>query len=154
MLVRGEGLAESMSRYLVRRIEETPNITLLTHTQIEALDGDAHLSRVTWRDAAGTRTTVDVRHVFFMTGADPNTAWLQGGLVLDEGGFVKTGQDLTPEDLAGAKWPLARPPHLFETSRPGVFAVGDVRASSVKRVAAAVGEGSICIQLIHRVLAE
>jgi thioredoxin reductase (NADPH) len=97
---------------------------------------------------------VDARHVFFMTGADPNTAWLRGGLVLDEAGFVKTGQDLTPDDLAQAKWPLARLPHLFETSRPGVFAVGDVRASSVKRVAAAVGEGSICIQLIHRVLAE
>ena len=154
MLVRGEGLAESMSRYLIRRIDETPNITLRTRTQIEALEGNGQLERVTWRDAAGTRTTVDVRHVFLMTGANPNTAWLQGCVVLDEKGFVKTGQDLTRGDLDGAKWPLARPPLLFETSQPGVFAVGDVRASSVKRVAAAVGEGSVCVQLVHRVLAE
>ncbi len=89
-----------------------------------------------------------------MTGADPNTDWLQDCVALDEKGFVKTGQDLTQDDLARAKWHLARPPLLFETSQPGVFAVGDVRASSVKRVAAAVGEGSVCIQLVHRVLAE
>jgi thioredoxin reductase (NADPH) len=143
-----------MSRYLIRRIEETPNITLRTKTQIVALEGNGHLERVTWRDAAGTRTTVDVRHVFLMTGADPNTAWLQGCVALDEKGFVKTGQDLTRGDLDKGKWPLARPPLLFETSQPGVFAVGDVRASSVKRVAAAVGEGSVCVQLVHRVLAE
>jgi thioredoxin reductase (NADPH) len=154
ILVRGEGLAESMSRYLIRRIEETPNITLSTRTQIEALEGNGHLERVTWRDAAGTRTTVDVRHVFLMTGANPNTAWLQGCVALDEKGFVKTGQDLTRSDLERAKWPLARPPLLFETSQPGVFAVGDVRASSVKRVAAAVGEGSVCVQLLHRVLGD
>jgi thioredoxin reductase (NADPH) len=154
MLVRGEGLAESMSRYLIRQIEETPNITLRTRTQIEALEGNGQLERVTWRDSAGTRTTVDVRHVFLMTGADPNTAWLRGCVALDEKGFVKTGQDLGPGDLERVKWPLVRPPLLFETSLPGVFAVGDVRASSVKRVAAAVGEGSVCVQLVHRVLAE
>jgi len=154
MLVRGEGLAESMSRYLIRQIEETRNITLRTRTQIETLEGDGQLERVTWQDSAGTRTTVDARHVFLMTGADPNTAWLQGCVALDEKGFVKTGQDLTSGDLERAKWPLARPPLLFETSQPGVFAVGDVRASSVKRVAAAVGEGSVCVQLVHRVLAE
>jgi thioredoxin reductase (NADPH) len=154
ILVRGEGLAESMSRYLIRRIEDTPNITLLTRTEIVALEGSGHLERVTWGDAAGSRTTADVRHVFLMTGADPNTAWLRGCVALDEKGFVKTGQDLTPGDLDGAKWPVARPPFLFETNQPGVFAVGDVRASSVKRVAAAVGEGSVCVQLVHRVLAE
>lgn len=143
-----------MSRYLIRRIEETPNITLRARTQIEALEGNGQLERVTWRDAAGTRTVADVRHLFLMTGANPNTAWLQGCVALDEKGFVKTGQDLTPGDLDKAKWPLARSPLLFETSQPGVFAVGDVRASSVKRVAAAVGEGSVCVQLVHRVLAE
>jgi thioredoxin reductase (NADPH) len=151
---RRTGLAESMSRYLIRRIEETPNITLRTRTEIESLAGNGQLERVTWRDASGARTTVDVRHVFLMTGAIPNTSWLEGCVTLDENGFVKTGQDLSKGDLEKAKWPLARPPLLFETSQPGVFAVGDVRASSVKRVAAAVGEGSVCVQLVHRVLAE
>jgi thioredoxin reductase (NADPH) len=154
MLVRSEGLASTMSRYLIRRIEETPNITLRTRTRIEALEGNGALRRVTWSDFTGARTTVDVEHVFLMTGANPNTAWLQGCVALDEKGFVKTGQGLTPEDLDGFRWPRARPPLLFETSIPGVFAIGDVRASSVKRVAAAVGEGSVCVQLAHQVLAE
>jgi thioredoxin reductase (NADPH) len=154
VLVRGPGLAESMSRYLIRRIDETPNITLHARTEIEELQGDGHLERVVWRDGAGVRTTVDVRHVFLMTGAVPNTAWLRDCVVLDDKGFVKTGPDLTREELAAAGWPLERSPLLFETSLPRVFAVGDVRAASVKRVAAAVGEGSVCVQLVHKVLAE
>ncbi len=89
-----------------------------------------------------------------MTGANPNTAWLQGCVALDEKGFVRTGGDLDAAALAAARWPFARAPMLFETSRPGLFAIGDVRANSVKRVAAAVGEGSVCIQLVHRVLTE
>ena len=113
------------------------------------------LESVTWRDAAeGKLTTVPIRHVFMMTGADPNTGWLENCVALDENGFVKAGPDLTAADLAASGWPLLRPPLLFETNRPGVFAVGDVRAGSVKRVAAAVGEGSVCIQLVHKVLAE
>jgi thioredoxin reductase (NADPH) len=155
MLVRGPGLAESMSRYLIRRIEETPNIELRTRTQIEHVDGEGHLERVTWHDAAADRrATVPVRHVFLMTGAAPNTRWLDGCVALDERGFVKTGTDLTPEELRDAGWPLDRAPYLFETTLPGIFAVGDVRASSTKRVAAAVGEGSACVQLVHKVLAE
>ena len=153
VLVRGPGLAESMSRYLIRRIEETPNITLRTRMRIEALEGDSRLERVTWRDGEGQLTTVDIGHVFLMTGADPNTAWLHDCVALDPKGFVKTGPELLPGDLAAAKWPLARAPLLFETTLPGVFAVGDVRAGSVKRVAAAVGEGSVCVQLVHKVLA-
>ena len=153
VLVRGPGLAESMSRYLIRRIEETPNITLRTRMRIEALEGDARLERVTWRDGEGRHTTVDIGHVFLMTGADPNTAWLRDCVAMDPKGFVKTGPDLLPGDLAAARWPLARAPLLFETSLPGVFAVGDVRSGSVKRVAAAVGEGSVCVQLVHKVLA-
>jgi thioredoxin reductase (NADPH) len=153
VLVRGPGLAESMSRYLIRRIEETPNIALRTRMRIEALEGDARLERVAWRDGEGQRTTVDIGHVFLMTGADPNTAWLRNCVALDAKGFVKTGPDLLAADLAAAKWPLARAPLLFETTLPGVFAVGDVRAGSVKRVAAAVGEGSVCVQLVHKVLA-
>jgi thioredoxin reductase (NADPH) len=153
MLVRGPHLAENMSRYLIRRIEETKSIVLRTRTQIETLQGEANLERVTWQDGDGARTTVDVRHVFLMTGANPNTVWLNNCLALDEKGFVKTGPDLLPAELEAAGWPASRPPLLFETSLPGVFAVGDVRANSVKRVAAAVGEGSVCVQLVHKVLA-
>ena len=155
MLVRRAGLAESMSRYLVRRIEETSNITLRTRSELEALEGERRLERVTWTDAArGTRTSAEIRHVFLMTGANPNTGWLKDSVALDDKAFVRTGPDMSAGDLAAARWPLARRPLLFETSRPGIFAVGDVRANSVKRVAAAVGEGSVCVQLVHKVLAE
>ena len=154
MLIRGAGLSDTMSRYLIRRIEETPNIEVRTNTRIVALEGTDSLDRVTWEDAAGKRTTAPIRHVFMMTGANPNTDWLKGCVALDEKGFVKTGPDLSPSDLAASRWPLRRPPLLFETSQPGVFAVGDVRAGNIKRVAAAVGEGSVCIQLVHKVLVE
>jgi thioredoxin reductase (NADPH) len=87
-----------------------------------------------------------------MAGAVPNTGWLERSLVLNEKGFIKTGPDLSPEDLSAAAWPLARPPYLLETSRPGIFAVGDVRGGNIKRVAAAVGEGSIAIAFVHQVL--
>jgi thioredoxin reductase (NADPH) len=154
MLIRGEGLSDTMSRYLIRRIEDTPNIELKTHTEIVALDGANSLERVTWKHADGSSTTAPIRHVFIMTGANPNTGWLEHCVALDEKGFVKAGPELSPSDLAASQWPLSRAPLLFETNRPGVFAVGDVRAGSVKRVAAAVGEGSVCIQLVHKVLAE
>jgi thioredoxin reductase (NADPH) len=155
MLVRSRGLADSMSRYLIRRIEDSPTIDLRTSTEIVALDGDKNLERVCWRDnETGHVEPHDIRHVFLMTGAVPNTAWLGGCLALDAKGFVKTGPDLTTADLSTARWRLARPPHLLETSLPGVFAVGDVRGSSIKRVASAVGEGSIAISFVHRVLAE
>ena len=84
----------------------------------------------------------------------PNTGWLAGCLALDAKGFIKTGPDLSPDDLAGARWPLARPPHLLETSLPGVFAVGDVRGGNIKRVASAVGEGSIAVSFVHRAVVE
>jgi thioredoxin reductase (NADPH) len=155
MLVRGPGLSDSMSRYLIQRIESTPNVTLRTRTQVEALEGDRGLERVRWRHVdSGERETHDIRNPFLMTGADPNTDWIAGCLQLDEKKFVKTGADLLPEDLVAAHWPLPRRPYLMETSIPGVFCVGDARAASVKRVASAVGEGSICIQLVHRALGE
>jgi thioredoxin reductase (NADPH) len=155
MLVRAAGLADSMSRYLIRRIEESPTITLRTHTSIVALEGNGRLERLTWHNAeTGITETREIRHLFSMTGASPNTAWLQGCLLLDDKLFVKTGTDLTPEEVAAAHWPLRRAPYLFEASWPGVFAVGDVRSASVKRVASAVGEGSVAVQLIHKVLAE
>ncbi len=155
LLVRGAGLVDSMSRYLIGRIEESAAITLRPYTQIEALEGDGRLQRVWWRSAkASDRERRDIRHVFSMTGADANTAWLGGCVALDAQRFVRTGLDLTPEDLETAQWPLARRPHQFETSLPRVFAVGDVRSGSMKRVASAVGEGSAAVQLVHKVLAE
>jgi len=155
MLVRSKGLAETMSRYLVRRIEQNPAIDLRTKTEIVALEGSNHLERVRWRnDQAGSIETHDIRHVFVMTGAVPSTEWLRGCVALDAKGFIKTGPDLSQDDLAAAQWPAARAPHLLETSLPGVFAVGDVRGGNIKRVASAVGEGSIAISFVHQVLSE
>ena len=155
VLVRSESLASSMSRYLSRRIEETPNIELLVYTEVVQLLGNESLSSVRWKNAqTGAEEERPIRHVFMMTGAIPNAVWLGGCVVLDDIGFVKTGTALTPEDLTIARWPLARPPYLLETSLPGIFAVGDVRCGNVKRVASAVGEGSIAISMVHQVLAE
>jgi thioredoxin reductase (NADPH) len=154
MLVRSDGLAESMSQYLIRRIEATPNITVHTRTQLTALEGSDRLERVSWTGSNREPEASDLRHVFLMTGAEPNTRWLQGCVVLDDHGFVKTGSDLGKDELANARWSLPRPPYLLETSVPGVFAAGDARAGSVKRIASAVGEGSICVQFVHRVLRE
>jgi thioredoxin reductase (NADPH) len=154
LLVRSDSLSVSMSRYLVRRIEETPAIQVRTRTEIVALEGNGHLERVLWRDSTGAVTSQNIRHVFLMTGAVASTAWLDGCITLDSKGFIKTGPDLTRQDLAAAQWPLDRSPYLLETSRPGVFAVGDVRCGNVKRVASAVGEGSIAISFVHRMLAE
>ena len=154
MLIRGAALADTMSRYLIRRIEQSPNITLRTHTEIVDLEGSDHLATVKWRGPDGTVESRPIAHVFIMTGAEPNTKWLEGCVALDDKGFVKTGVDVTAEERAKGHWPLARPPLLLETNRHGVFAVGDIRSGSVKRVASAVGEGSICIQLVHRALTE
>jgi thioredoxin reductase (NADPH) len=155
MVVRSDGLADTMSRYLIRRIEEDPRITLHTETEIAALEGRDHLEGVRLRRRSdGTTERKDVRHVFVMTGATPSTRWLDGCVALDDHGFIKTGSELSPDDLSAANWPLARPPHLLETSKPGVFAVGDVRADNIKRVASAVGEGSIAVSFVHQALQE
>jgi thioredoxin reductase (NADPH) len=155
MLVRSTGLADTMSRYLIRRIEDNPVIELRTRTELTELHGENHLERVCWRHReTGVEERNGIRHVFVMTGADPCTAWLDGCVTVDAKGFIKTGADLTAEELQGAEWPLPRQPHLLETSLPGVFAVGDVRAGNVKRVASAVGEGSIAVSFVHRVLVE
>ena len=178
MFVRSGALSDTMSRYLVQRIEQNPNIELHYHTEITALDGDQHLERVTWKDkSTGEISTHDIRHVFIMAGASPRSDWLKGCIALDEKGFIVTGRDMKAEIIdadanaaapapegasngapsngsALPKWPLARFPLMLETSLPGVFAVGDVRAGNVKRVASAVGEGAIAVHLVHRVLAE
>jgi thioredoxin reductase (NADPH) len=155
MLVRSDGLAHSMSRYLIRRIEESPTIDLRTNTEVISLAGKDQLERIQWRNnKTGNVETHEIGALFSMTGAIPNSAWLEGCVACDGAGFIKTGSDLSAEDLAHANWPLARAPFLLETSLPGVFAVGDVRGGNVKRVASAVGEGSIAVSFVHQVLAE
>jgi thioredoxin reductase (NADPH) len=155
LLVRSNGLTGSMSRYLIRRIEESPTIVLRALTELTALEGNNHLEQVRWWDHQAENVEAhDIRHVFFMTGADPSTHWLRGCVVLDAKGFIKTGPALSQDELTSADWPLGRAPHLLETSLPGVFAVGDVRDGSIKRVASAVGEGSIAVAFIHQVLNE
>jgi thioredoxin reductase (NADPH) len=153
MLVRSQGLAETMSRYLIRRIQETPNIKLHVNTQITSLEGTEELERVTWTTSpSGAKEAFPIRHVFLMTGAVASTHWLSGCIGLNEKSFILTGPDLPTENLDPGLWSARRRPEFFETSLPGIFAVGDVRCGSVKRVAAAVGEGSACIQQVHLVL--
>jgi thioredoxin reductase (NADPH) len=155
VLVRSSGLAASMSRYLIRRIEEHPAIELRTGTEVVGLEGQGRLESVTLRDNNdGSLDKRPIRHVFSMTGAVPKTAWLDGCVVLDDIGFIKTGPDLSRDDLTAARWNLRRAPHPLETSLPRVFAVGDVRSGSIKRVASAVGEGSVSIASVHQVLAD
>ena len=154
LLVRSTSLVSSMSRYLIRRIEESPTIIFRPQTEIVAVEGGRdHLESVYWRNnQTGQTEKHEVRHLFVMMGATPNTCWLNDCVPLDDKGFIKTGLDLSPEDLSTAGWPLTRQPYLLETSLPGVFAVGDVRGGNIKRVASAVGEGSIAISFVHKVL--
>jgi thioredoxin reductase (NADPH) len=155
MLVRSNSLAASMSQYLIRRIENSPTIILRLQTDIVAVEGKDHLDSVYWRNSqTGQTEKHEIRHIFVMTGADPNTRWLDGCIALDDKGFIKTGPDLSADNLSAAGWPLTRQPYLLETSLPNVFAVGDVRGGSIKRVASAVGEGSTAISFVHRVLQE
>jgi len=141
-----------MSHYLIRRIETASNISVNARTQL--VDGSDRLERVSWERGDGGLEMRELRHVFLMTGAQPNTHWLQGCVALDAHGFVKTGPDLREDELAEARWSQPRPPYLIETSVRAVFAAGDVRAASVKRIASAVGEGSICVQFVHQTLRE
>jgi thioredoxin reductase (NADPH) len=154
MLIRGKGLADTMSRYLIRRIEENPTIVLRACTQLKAVHGNEHLEEVEWQTENGPMERHAIQHVFVMTGATACSQWLNECVALDSQGFIRTGPDLTAEQLSTAKWPLSRQPHLLETSRPGVFAVGDVRSGNIKRVASAVGEGSIAVSFVHRALQE
>lgn len=156
ILVRGKALSETMSRYLIQRIVENPAIEIHFQTEIVGLEGDSHLEKVSWvNKTTGERSDHNIRHVFVMAGASPRTEWLRGSLALDDQGFILTGRDLDPVlESVPVKWPLSRPPQMLETSLPAVFAVGDIRSGNVKRVASAVGEGSISIHLVHRALTE
>jgi len=150
LLVRGAGLEASMSRYLIDRIAGLANVEVVTQAEVSDLVGrDGLLEAIRWRQgAAGAETQRSIRHMFLFIGADPNTDWLSGsGVALDAKGFVLTGQNATGPDAA-------RERHLLETSRRGVFAIGDVRAGSIKRVAAAVGEGAQVVAALHAYLAE
>lgn len=154
LVVRATGLSATMSRYLIRRIEEHPKIELHVRTEVTGLTGESHLERVQLTDrASGTAVMLDVRHLFSMTGAVPDTTWVDDCIVLDSEGFIKTGASLTDEELVSMEWPHRRPPMPLETSSPGIFAVGDVRSGSIKRAASAVGEGSIAIASVHQLLA-
>ena len=150
ILVRGHDLADSMSDYLVQRIHAARRITLHTSTEVVGLQGDRFLEQITWRNnKTGHAQDHSIHHLFLMIGAVPNSRWLQDCLQQDEKGFILTGPEA---DRSG--WPLARPAMMLETTVPGVFAAGDVRAGSIKRVASAVGEGAMAVSQLHHVLAE
>ena len=150
LLVRAGSLEASMSHYLIRQIAEIPNIEVRLDTEVIAVEGDDHLEGLTvCNRAVGTQETVKAGYLFVFIGAAPRTEWLDGVVARDSRGFVLTGPDLTMEGRRPRGWNLDRDPYFLEASAPGVFAAGDVRANSVKRVASAVGEGAMAIQLIH-----
>jgi thioredoxin reductase (NADPH) len=156
MLVRGDSLTKSMSQYLIDQIAATPNITVQPHTSvIEAKGGTQLEALVLQNSATGVAETVPAQSLFIFIGAVPQTDWLDGLIQRDPRGYLLTGPDLQTTDIPPHQvWPRERPPFLLETSLPGVFAVGDVRHGSIKRVASGVGEGSICVQFVHQYLGD
>lgn len=151
LVVRGPALELSMSHYLIEQVRALDKVDVRTCTEVAAVEGDGHVQRVVLADSsAGTSETIDANHVFVFIGARPETDWLPGGLRRDRGGFVLTGPDLSVHKPTPAGWPLDRAPYLLETTVPGVFAAGDVRGGSVKRVASAVGEGALAVTLVQR----
>ena len=155
LLVRGESLRASMSHYLIQQLERIPNVSVRARTVVAGARGDGHLEQLSLRETgSGAEETVRASHLFVFIGAAPRTEWLDGVLARDEHGFVRTGPDPTAVDGRPRGWPMARDPYFMESSLPGVFVAGDVRAESVKRVASAVGEGAMAVTLVHRYLGE
>jgi thioredoxin reductase (NADPH) len=155
LLVRAPSLESSMSSYLIEQLEGIPNIVVRTCTSVAEAHGDGHLEALTLTDArTGAQEKVSTNHLFVFIGAAPRTDWLDGVVVRDEHGFVCTGPELLVEGDRPPDWPLDRDPFFLESSVPGVFVAGDVRAESVKRVASAVGEGAMAVMLVHKYLAE
>jgi thioredoxin reductase (NADPH) len=156
LLIRGADLGKSMSRYLVDRVRDAENIELLDNTEVRELIGDDRLEGiVVENNHAGVRRSVGARALFVFIGAQANTGWLEGAVELDDRGFILTGRGLDDGALEGEEWRgLSREPYLLETSLPGVFAAGDARSGSIKRVASAVGEGSMAVRFAHQYLAE
>jgi thioredoxin reductase (NADPH) len=154
LLVRGDSLERGMSRYLVARIQACGNVDVRLRTEVERADGDGRLEELVLRDrSTGVTETLRAEGLFVLIGGEPLTAGVEGWLRRDERGFLMTGPDLLREDGDRVWWPLQRPPMLLESSEPGIFVAGDVRHGSVKRVASAVGEGAMAVQLVHRFLA-
>jgi len=156
LLVRGDRLAETMSAYLLDRIEHEPRITVHTQTVVASMHGDRQLESVVIEErVSGQQTEVPTHDLFVLIGAEPRTAWLDNAVLRDRRGFILTGDEIPAAALSDNDWAtLERGPYLLETSLPGVFAVGDVRASSIKRVAAAVGEGSMAVRFAQRYLGQ
>jgi thioredoxin reductase (NADPH) len=155
LLVRGSSLESSMSAYLIEQIAGIPSISVRPCTRVVRAQGDGHLETLTVEDAqTGARETLPASHLFVFIGGAPRTGWLDGAVVRDERGFIPTGPALLREGRRPAGWDLDRDPYLLETSLPGVFVAGDVRADSVKRVASAVGEGAMAVTLVHRYLGD
>jgi thioredoxin reductase (NADPH) len=155
LLVRGASLESSMSYYLIKQLESIENVSVSTRTEVAEAQGDGHLEQLVLRDRdTGATEIVDCGPMFVFIGAAPRTEWLDGVLVRDHRGFVRTGPDLLTEGKPPAGWSLDREPYYLESSVPGVFVAGDVRAESVKRVASAVGEGAMAVTLVHRYLEE
>lgn len=157
VLVRGPRLADTLSAYLVRKIEATPNVRVVTNCEVAALHGERFLDAITVRDrTTGAEETLPTRHLFVCIGGQPNTEWARDTRIArDSGGYILTGTDVMPQSSCideGHAWPLERPPFPLETSVPGSFAIGDVRHGSIKRVATAVGEGAMAVAFIHQVL--
>jgi thioredoxin reductase (NADPH) len=152
MVVRADSLAKRMSRYLVDRINATPNIVVRTRAKVRRVSGDVRLEEVEIEEMeSGDSEALRTNGLFVLIGAQPHTEWLRGSIAQDDKGFVLSGRELLADDITPA-WPLQRDPFVLETSAPGVFVAGDVRHGSVKRVASAVGEGAMAIQLVHEYL--
>ncbi|WP_186376101.1 NAD(P)/FAD-dependent oxidoreductase, partial [Hyella patelloides] len=155
MLVRGNSLTKSMSQYLIEQIDATPNIDVVTHTEVVEVAGDSKLETLTLlHNDTGEKETVNATSLFIFIGAQPETDWLEGVVTRDRRGYILTGTDLKQNGQRISGWHLDRDPFLLESSVPGIFVAGDVRHQSVKRVASGVGEGSISIMFVHRYLSE
>jgi thioredoxin reductase (NADPH) len=156
LLIRGDDLGKSMSRYLVDRVMRAENVELLPNAEVRELLGEEHLDGIVVEDnRSGARRTLRARALFVFIGAEANTTWLEGAVQLDERGFILTGAALERSVLEGGVWQdRLREPFLLETSLPGVFAAGDVRGGSIKRCTSAVGEGSMAVKFVHQYLPE
>jgi thioredoxin reductase (NADPH) len=154
IVVRRDSLRDTMSQYLIKQIEDTKNIRLRPRTALERVEGNDHVERVVLREGTGATEIEPMDAVFVFIGTKPRSAWLPPDVLRDARGFVITGRDLAVDPRYAGTWKERRPPMLLETSAPGVFAAGDIRAGAINRVASAVGEGSMAVRFVHEYLAQ